>query len=69
MARDCHARTPSRDVRFTVRNGPGIDSDGLSGDDVVEGSVPFLVNAYGGEYALDWEPGRAASPKPVPTLT
>src|SRR5690606_23858579 len=46
-------------VRFTVRNGPGIVVSGLRQDDVLEGTVPVLVNSYGGAVESKWEPSRA----------
>lgn len=54
-------------VRFTVRNGPGIVVSGLRQDDVLEGTVPVLVNSYGGAVESKWEPSRAETPSPVPT--
>ncbi|HET8985539.1 MAG TPA: cytochrome c, partial [Trueperaceae bacterium] len=54
-------------MRFTVRNGPGIAVSGLHDDDVLHGSVPILVNSYGGAVENRWEPSRAETPSPVPT--
>src|SRR5690606_29996805 len=54
-------------MRFTVRNGPGIAVSGLHDDDVLEGTVPILVNSYGGAVENRWEPSRAETPSPVPT--
>jgi hypothetical protein len=34
-------------VPFTVRNGPAIAIEGLSSNDVVDGVLPIMVNAYG----------------------
>lgn len=56
-----------RHIPFTVRNGPGIAVNGLSDDDVLEGSIPILVNAYGGRSEAYWEPSRAETPAPIPT--
>lgn len=56
-----------REVRFTVRNGPGIAVVGLSDGDVVEGKIPVLVNAYAGTFEEQWEPRRAETPAPIPT--
>src|SRR5690554_1041720 len=54
-------------VRFTVRNGPGIAVSGLREDDVLEGTVPVLVNSFGGAVESKWEPSRAETPSPAPT--
>jgi len=36
-----------RIVPFTVRNGPAIAIDGLDDNDVVDGFLPLMINAYG----------------------
>lgn len=56
-----------RHIPFTVRNGPGIAVNGLSENDILEGSIPILVNAYGGRGEAYWEPSRAETPAPIPT--
>jgi len=48
-----------RKVPFEVRNGPGIAVDGLAENDIVEGKINVLVNAYGGAYEDKWEPRQA----------
>ncbi|WHF50318.1 cytochrome C [Chryseobacterium gotjawalense] len=35
-----------RKINFTVRNGPSISVEGLSEDDVVDGILPLMINAY-----------------------
>ena len=56
-----------RTIPFEVRNGPGIAVDGLHENDVVEGKINVLVNAYGGALEEKWEPVRAETPSPAPT--
>jgi len=56
-----------RMIPFEVRNGPGIGVNGLQPDDIVEGKIPVLINAYGGATEENWEPARAETPAPVPT--
>jgi len=34
-------------IRFTVRNGPAIAIEGITSDEVVEGIIPLMINAYG----------------------
>jgi mono/diheme cytochrome c family protein len=67
VASDRYGRRGFRVIPFEVRNGPGIAVDGLREGDVVEGKVEVLINAYGGAYEENWEPGRAETPKPAPT--
>ena len=66
-AYDAHGVKGVRTVDFTVRNGPGIAVSGLQQDDVLDGKIPVVVNAYGGTSAVDWEPSQAETPAPPPT--
>jgi mono/diheme cytochrome c family protein len=66
-ATDRTNRRGVRKIAFKVRNGPGIAVDGLNENDIVEGKISVLVNAYGGAYEEKWEPTRAETPKPIPT--
>lgn len=64
---DSHGNKGLRTITFTVRNGPGIAIHGVHDNDVVEGRVPVLVNAYGGAGEALWEPSRAETPAGIPT--
>ncbi len=33
-------------INFFVRNGPAIDIEGISNNEVVDGSMPLMINAY-----------------------
>lgn len=57
------------EIPFTVRNGPGIAVVGLADNEVVQGRVPLLVNAYASRAGDAFEPSRAETPAPVPTWT
>ncbi|WP_417429991.1 cytochrome C [Halpernia sp.] len=35
-----------RNINFTVRNGPSISVEGLSENDIVDGSLPLMINAH-----------------------
>lgn len=35
-----------RKIRFTVRNGPAIAIEGIRDNEVVDGIVPIMINAY-----------------------
>ena len=56
-----------RKIKFIVRNGPGISVQGLKENDIVEGKVSLLVNAYGGSSYEKWEPTTAETPAPIPS--
>jgi mono/diheme cytochrome c family protein len=55
-----------RTIPFRVRNGPGIAVSGIRQNDVLDGKIPVIVNAYGGVTA-EWEPAQAETPAPVAT--
>lgn len=67
VASDSTGHKGVRTINFEVRNGPGIDVEGLQDDDILDGKVPILLNAYGGAKETLWEPSRAETPAPVPT--
>ena len=60
-------RKSVRIIPFTVRNGPGIAVDGLKDNEILEGKVSLLINAFGTASDEKWEPERAETPAPVPT--
>lgn len=66
-AYDAHGVKGIRTIDFSVRNGPGIAVSGLHQDDVLDGKIPIIVNAYGGTSAVNWEPAQAETPAPPPT--
>ena len=67
VATDSTGHEGVRTIPFEVRNGPGIDVEGLQDHDKLDGKVPILLNAYGGAREPYWEPSRAETPAPVPT--
>lgn len=66
-AYDSHGVKGVRTIDFSVRNGPGIAVSGIRQNDVLEGTIPVIVNAYGGTSAVHWEPSQAETPAPPPT--
>ncbi len=69
IASDESNKKSIKKIKFVVRNGPGISVDGLKENEVVEGNLQLLLNAYGGAYLERWEPHRAETPAPIPTWT
>lgn len=67
VASDATGHEGVRTIPFEVRNGPGIDVEGMKDNDTLDGKVPILLNAYGGANEPLWEPSRAETPAPVPT--
>lgn len=66
-ATDATGHRGIRTIPFEVRNGPGIGVEGMQDNDILDGKVPILINAYGGAREPYWEPSRAETPAPVPT--
>lgn len=47
IGKDPSGKEGVRIIPFTVRNGPAISIEGLKRNDVVDGVLPIMVNAYG----------------------
>ena len=47
IGKDPSGKEGVRVIPFTVRNGPAISIEGLKQNDVVDGVLPIMVNAYG----------------------
>lgn len=47
ISRDPSGKEGIRRIKFTVRNGPDISVEGLNDNQVVDGVVPMMINAYG----------------------
>lgn len=47
VSKDPHGKEGLRLVPFEVRNGPSISIEGISENDVVDGVLPIMINAYG----------------------
>ena len=46
ISKSITGREGIRKINFTVKNGPTISIEGLSENDIVEGSLPLMINAY-----------------------
>lgn len=47
VSKDPNGKEGIRKIPFTVRNGPAIAIEGISEDEVVDGVIPLMINAYG----------------------
>jgi hypothetical protein len=54
-------------VPFTVRNGPAITIDGINDNDVVDGVLPLMINAYGKGNQKQFLIDGSETPKSVPS--
>ena len=47
VSKDPLGKEGIRIIPFTVRNGPAVSIEGLSENEVVDGVIPIMINAYG----------------------
>lgn len=47
VSKDHKGKEGVKTIPFTVRNGPAIAVEGIKKDDVVDGVLPLMINAYG----------------------
>jgi hypothetical protein len=47
VSKDPHGKEGIRKIPFIVRNGPAIAIEGIAENEVVDGVVPIMINAYG----------------------
>ena len=57
----------TKQVDFTVQNGPSIEIHGIRDNDTLSGEISILANAYGSKIGDEFEPVRMETPRPVPT--
>ena len=47
VSKDPNGKEGIRKIPFIVRNGPDIALEGIAENDVVDGIIPIMINAYG----------------------
>ncbi len=47
VSKDPNGKEGIRKIPFTVRNGPAIAIEGIAENEVVDGVIPLMINAYG----------------------
>jgi hypothetical protein len=47
VSRDSLGKEGIRKIPFTVRNGPAIVIEGIEDNEIVDGVIPLMINAYG----------------------
>jgi hypothetical protein len=47
VSKDVTGKEGIRKIPFIVRNGPAVAVEGINDNDVVDGIVPLMINAYG----------------------
>lgn len=67
VSRATSGREGIRKIKFIVRNGPAIAVEGLSENEVVDGSVPLMINAYDKGDQINFIIEGSETPQTVPT--
>lgn len=67
IGKDPMGKEGIRLLPFTVRNGPAISIEGLKENDVVDGEVPILLNAYGKSDQRKFIIDGSETPRSVPS--
>lgn len=47
VSKDPNGKEGIREIPFIVRNGPSIAIEGIAENDIVDGVIPIMINAYG----------------------
>lgn len=47
VSKDPSGKEGIRKIPFVVRNGPSVAVEGLNENDIVDGIIPIMINAYG----------------------
>ena len=67
ISKDPTGKEGIKTVPFTVRNGPAITIDGINDNDVVDGVLPLMINAYGKGNQKQFLIDGSETPKSVPS--
>ena len=67
VSKSSTGREGIRKIKFIVRNGPAIAVEGLSENEVVDGSVPLMINAYDKGDQVKFIIEGSETPQTVPT--
>lgn len=67
VGKDPSGKEGIRIIPFTVRNGPAIAVEGLKNNDVVDGVLPLMVNAYGKGDQTQFLIDGSETPRSIPS--
>ncbi|MBS1666622.1 MAG: cytochrome C [Bacteroidetes bacterium] len=67
VSRSPTGREGIREIKFTIRNGPAIAVEGLNENDVVDGTIPLMINAYDKGNQKSFIIGGSETPQSVPS--
>ena len=67
VSKDPAGKEGIRKVPFVVRNGPAITLEGIKENEVVDGVVPIMLNAYGKGDQKEFIIHGSETPRSIPT--
>jgi hypothetical protein len=67
ISKDPHGKEGMKIIPFVVRNGPAIAIDGLKKNEVVDGVLPLMINAYGKGDQKTFSLHGSETPKGIPS--
>jgi hypothetical protein len=67
VSKEPTGREGIRTVNFTVRNGPAITIEGLKDNEIVDGVLPLMINAYGKGNQKQFLIDGSETPKGIPS--
>ena len=67
VSKDPTGKEGIRVIPFEVRNGPAIDVEGIEEEDVVDGIIPVMINAYGKGNQRNFLITGSETPQSIPT--
>ena len=56
-----------KEISFIVRNGPSIDVEGLNNNQIVDGTIPLMINSYQNENQKRFVVTGSETPKSIPS--
>lgn len=68
VSKDPLGKEGMRKIPFVVRNGPGIALEGITENEVVDGIIPLMINAYGKGDQKRFLIEGSESPHPIPAF-
>lgn len=66
IGKDSSGKEGIKKINFIVRNGPAIAVEGIKDNDIVDGVVPLMVNAYGKGNQKKFAIEGSETPKSIP---
>ncbi len=67
ISKDVTGKEGIRKIPFIVRNGPAVSIEGIKENDIVDGIIPVMINAYGKGHQKKFIIDGSETPQSVPS--